>query len=697
MGDKFDAQSFAPALPEEESTTKDESVVESDMTPRPKKQKAQAKDIREAEVKPVGGKVAAKRKQVDKDEEIVPASDDELIPRLKKVKKVPVCDEIDMAAKKMVENEVKGNKYSGMVKTMFSKPAGEHQGQKPALGAPSQLQAVGCKVLKREGAIADISALYKKATPTNPDQTQYALKHSQSEMEDINDVINASQEKQKHSSKINEWAAAIPATAKPTFQGSRSTSSRAKSDIPSLTSGASCLSAPSVLTDDVKIISYRASNMVKVKGEPVPELSMYDDGGFSDNDEIRGEEQEVAINSPPKGRKRVTSEQLIVQKPSKSGEMTSKKPRNEELPSWIEPQWFRHTFVTTYMAFVGQTTDPWDVPVKQSVKVMQKIWDETSSYQYEITTSTSVYQKTVQCLADSWHNVVGSTGIAVLLAFLDAQEDLRDSDEECIEFAKYYLEDLRFLYKDTEHDNKKKWKGLFCSPFILQTFTAHLTAIEGSAKVPNLHDKPTPTAIGGLGLATASVERGLTLIATGTLTVTMARASKGKMVTLPWTLNLSSGKDSMRQTGFSEMAWGKATCCYATSACSLANTKFDAIIREAREFMKPIRSRGKTTEPTEVINIDDCDDERACLVNNSGSDEECKSSLFSSMTSLTIIDCSESMMRLTVPHNLLQNSTLVSPYYVLALPPCQIQLWLIMLTLRLEVAFHGFLYFLMYA
>jgi hypothetical protein len=45
------------------------------------------------------------------------------------------------------------------------------------------------------------------------------------------------------------------------------------------------------------------------------------------------------------------------------------------------------------MAFVGQTADPWEVPVKQSVKVMQKIWDATNTHQYEITTSTAVYQK----------------------------------------------------------------------------------------------------------------------------------------------------------------------------------------------------------------------------------------------------------------------------------------------------------------
>jgi hypothetical protein len=45
------------------------------------------------------------------------------------------------------------------------------------------------------------------------------------------------------------------------------------------------------------------------------------------------------------------------------------------------------------MAFVGQTTDPWEVPAKQSVKVMQKIWDATSGNDYEITTSTPIYQK----------------------------------------------------------------------------------------------------------------------------------------------------------------------------------------------------------------------------------------------------------------------------------------------------------------
>ena len=99
----------------------------------------------------------------------------------------------------------------------------------------------------------------------------------------------------------------------------------------------------------------------------------------------------------------------------------------------------------------------------------------------------------------------------------------------------------------------------------------------------------------------------------------MAHTSKGKTVTLPRTLNHSTGKESMRQTGFSDTAWGKATRGYAKSARALANIKFEAIVKDTQEFMKPIRTRNR-----EVIIIDDDDDdERACLVDNSGSEIEC--------------------------------------------------------------------------
>ncbi|KAH9058004.1 hypothetical protein EDB83DRAFT_2224795 [Lactarius deliciosus] len=348
---------------------------------------------------------------------------------------------------------------------------------------------------------------------------------------------------------------------------------------------------------------------------------------------MRGPEREAAINSPLKGTSRVTSEvfffllvwysanvilqQLVVQKSSTASstdsKTVSKKPRNDVLPKWVENRWFWRTFVTTYMAFVGQTNDPWEVPVRQSVQVMQKIWDATGGRKYEITAKTAIYQKTVQRLADSWRSFIGSTGIAVLMAFFDSHQDFQDSDEERIEFAKNHLNNLRFLYKDSEHDDKK---GLFRSPLVLQTFAAHLTAIEGSVKVSGLHDhQPTPAVVGGLGLVAASVERALTLVATGVLTMTIARASKGKTVKFPKTRDLSSGKSSTHKTDFSEATWGKDTRAYATSARSLTDVKFKAIIQDAQQFMKLARSRKKST--TEAMDVDGDDNKRVCLVDNS--------------------------------------------------------------------------------
>ena len=125
--------------------------------------------------------------------------------------------------------------------------------------------------------------------------------------------------KKQKLTEINKWASAISGS-RTTQAGStrpqaptKSTSVRSKTDVPSLTSGTSHRSyAPSVLSNDVKIISRRPSVVAsKVKAEVaehVLALSINNNGGLSDYDEINGEERKLAINSPPKGKKRITSE-----------------------------------------------------------------------------------------------------------------------------------------------------------------------------------------------------------------------------------------------------------------------------------------------------------------------------------------------------------------------------------------------------
>ncbi|KAH8980169.1 hypothetical protein EDB86DRAFT_3088138 [Lactarius hatsudake] len=257
---------------------------------------------------------------------------------------------------------------------------------------------------------------------------------------------------------------------------------------------------PSVLTNNVKVISRVAPPLAEVQAEP-NDTGVNSDAGLSDNDEMNGNEREAAVNSPPKGRRHVTSDELVIRKPSKVGEPTElKKARNEELLAWLDGKWLHQT---------------WDVPTKLAVETMQRIWDGSGGRDYEITASTAVYQKAVQRLADS------------------------DSDAEHQGFANCHLADLRFAYKQSNLVDKRKWKGLFRDPLILQVFAAHLSAIDGSKEIPNLDKTP---ACGALGLSMASVEQALKLVATGTLTIDLVNAAKGK------TMNVGSGKESTRQT-----------------------------------------------------------------------------------------------------------------------------------------------------
>jgi hypothetical protein len=45
--------------------------------------------------------------------------------------------------------------------------------------------------------------------------------------------------------------------------------------------------------------------------------------------------------------------------------------------------------------------------------------------------------------------VIGSAGVTIVLAYLDSDDDLHDSDDARVEFAKYALDHLRFMFKKT--------------------------------------------------------------------------------------------------------------------------------------------------------------------------------------------------------------------------------------------------------
>jgi hypothetical protein len=48
--------------------------------------------------------------------------------------------------------------------------------------------------------------------------------------------------------------------------------------------------------------------------------------------------------------------------------------------------------------------------------------------------------------------VIGSSGVTIVLAALDSQDELRDSDDARVEFAKYALDHCRFTFKKSSGD-----------------------------------------------------------------------------------------------------------------------------------------------------------------------------------------------------------------------------------------------------
>jgi hypothetical protein len=158
---------------------------------------------------------------------------------------------------------------------------------------------------------------------------------------------------------------------------------------------------------------------------------------------------------------------------SKNTGESSKRAKNSDLPSDIDFKIWRRVFVPTFMRWVSQQDNPFEHNTKLGCEVMQQIWDTifpdvpytiipsgpvhalVSRYFYGLYTLLHSTLQTAQRTSDSFHNTVGSMGIAVPLAYCNSNPDLKDSDDNRQEFAAHYLKHLRFLYKRSDGNDPK--------------------------------------------------------------------------------------------------------------------------------------------------------------------------------------------------------------------------------------------------
>src|ERR1700683_2168678 len=172
----------------------------------------------------------------------------------------------------------------------------------------------------------------------------------------------------------------------------------------------------------------------------------------------------------------IQQQALVVEtkpKISKNTGEPSKRPKNGDLPSNIDFKIWCRVFVPTFMRWVSQQENPFEHNAKLGCEVMQQIWDAifpdvpymiiqsgpvhalVSHYFYSLYTLLHSTLQTVQRTSNSWRNTTGSTGIAVTLAYCNSNPDLKDSDDNCQEFAAHYLEHLHLLYKKSDGDDPK--------------------------------------------------------------------------------------------------------------------------------------------------------------------------------------------------------------------------------------------------
>ncbi|KAN0107638.1 hypothetical protein V8E52_009957 [Russula decolorans] len=229
---------------------------------------------------------------------------------------------------------------------------------------------------------------------------------------------------------------------------------------------------------------------------------------------------------------------------------------------------------------------------------------------YQITTHDAVHIITLQRVSDSWRNTIGSAANTGLINFFESSEGF-DTDWSHENFASDQLKNSKFLYSDTQGH---KFKGLFRSSLFLQTLAAHYTAISGAIKVESMDaSAPERMPFAAFGISAAAVERALTLVATGTLTINM---TKSKAMALPGFVSDNSG----RQTTFNDGSWGGPTCGYLISAKNLKSKSFNEVIKRAKDLSKSARQTS-TKVPIATDKFLATNDHRATLVDELASED----------------------------------------------------------------------------
>ncbi|KAH9006023.1 hypothetical protein EDB83DRAFT_2236891 [Lactarius deliciosus] len=279
-------------------------------------------------------------------------------------------------------------------------------------------------------------------------------------------------------------------------------------------------------------------------------------------------------------------------------------------PGADENNQFHGVFIPTYEWWAGTQANPWIIPDKVTVPVLQTIWDTIyPDIPWTVNVNNCVFehvcfffQGVTQCLCEWCSSFKSAANIMFEQFFKEFPEDIKSYDSPQTWAGKMLVE-YKFVWAMVD-----EWVGLMCSPNILQVFATHLNSIVGAEDVSSLEATGVNWDVSAIvkypqmplyrlmGFADSlRVEQTLRLwagIEINTLDLEHVNFKKptNKVTRATSKLNPATGVISNAASKFSAENWGKATQYYFVSIDKMKSGSVEEIVQLATPFMSPLKS-----------------------------------------------------------------------------------------------------------
>ncbi|KIK34769.1 hypothetical protein CY34DRAFT_17484 [Suillus luteus UH-Slu-Lm8-n1] len=316
---------------------------------------------------------------------------------------------------------------------------------------------------------------------------------------------------------------------------------------------------------------------------------------------VKREASDSLINVPPPSKRSWT-------KASQKELSESKiKYNNEHLPNGCQRdnKW-RGVLISTYAKWNRALQVGWGTKNIEECKVLKLIWDAVykGKVPASIESDGPVHFVASQRMT-KWWGGIASVSIGMITSLV-ASDKAYSTEDGCSQLGKFWLEDNCFLFANISADDKQDFTRMWKSPFILQTFAAHLHYILGAIEIPTLDGDNSQHPGAALALAAVAVKHAFMLLAENSITFEIIESfGKGKKKA---NSQENQWKASVREA-FSKERWGHDTDRLLKATKHIPEEVWDDIIAEACQFIKDSGCKWRSADADESSVDDDLADD----------------------------------------------------------------------------------------